>query len=132
MPSASSNSTTGASSATSAAGGPMLVSALWMALREVRRNLGRSLLTALGIVIGVGAVITLLTLGQGATARVQRSVSALGNNMLTVMPGSMRRGAVSSAAPAFTAADVRAVREEVPSASAVAPLNTRSALVVFA
>jgi putative ABC transport system permease protein len=110
----------------------MLLSALLMALREIRRNAGRSLLTALGIVIGVGAVIALVTLGQGATAKVQSSVSALGNDMLTVMPGSMRRGAVSSAAPPFAAADVRAVEEEVPSVSAVAPAKTRSALVVYA
>jgi putative ABC transport system permease protein len=110
----------------------MLLSALWMALREVRRNAGRSLLTALGIVIGVGAVIALVTLGRGATAKVQRSVSALGNNMLTVMPGTMRRGALSGAAPSFAAADVRAVADEVPSVSAVAPSNMRSALVVYA
>jgi putative ABC transport system permease protein len=52
--------------------------------------------------------------------------------MLTVMPGSMRRGAVSSTAPSFTAADVRAVEEDVPAVSAVAPSNMRTALVVYA
>jgi putative ABC transport system permease protein len=110
----------------------MLLSAVWMALREIRRNAGRSMLTALGIVIGVGAVIALVTLGKGATAKVQSSVGALGNNMLTVMPGSMRRGAISSTAPSFTTADVRAVEEEVPAVSAVAPSNMRTALVVYA
>jgi putative ABC transport system permease protein len=109
----------------------MLASALWMAVREVRRNAWRSLLTALGIVIGVGAVIALVTLGQGATAKVQSSVSSLGNNMLTVTPGSIRRGAISSAASSFTSSDVRAVQDEVPSVSAIAAANTRSTLVVY-
>jgi putative ABC transport system permease protein len=103
-----------------------------MALREIRRNAGRSILTALGIVIGVGAVIALVTLGRGATEKVQASVNALGNDMLTVMPGSMRRGAVSASAPSFTAADVRVLEDEVASISAIAPANQRSTLVVYA
>jgi putative ABC transport system permease protein len=109
----------------------MWLSALWMALAEVRRNLGRSLLTALGIVIGVGAVIALVTLGQGATAKVRNQVSALGNNMLTLMPGSMRHGPVNTTAPSFTPSDVRALEEQVPAVSAVAPANTRTELIVY-
>ena len=63
-----------------------------MALREIRRNAMRSFLTMLGVIIGVGAVIGMVTIGNGATAKVQSDIGAMGQNMLMVMPGADRRG----------------------------------------
>ncbi len=65
----------------------MLLSTLLLALRSIRRNLLRSFLTILGIVIGVSAVITMVTLGNGATQAVQTQISSLGTNLLMVRPG---------------------------------------------
>ena len=68
----------------------MICATLLMALREIRRNTLRSVLTMLGIVIGVGAVIALVTIGEGATARVKADIAKLGDNLLMVSPGGGR------------------------------------------
>ena len=65
----------------------MLFNTILLALRSIRRNLMRSFLTILGIVIGVSAVITMVTLGNGATLAVQTQISSLGTNLLQVRPG---------------------------------------------
>jgi putative ABC transport system permease protein len=65
----------------------MLWNALLLSLREIRRNLLRSFLTTLGIVIGVSAVITMVTLGNGATLAVKNQIASLGSNLLIVRPG---------------------------------------------
>ena len=65
----------------------MFWNAMLLALREIRRNVLRSSLTILGIVIGVAAVITMVTIGQGATAQVQADIQKLGTNLLQVQPG---------------------------------------------
>ncbi len=65
----------------------MLFNALLIALREIRRNLTRSFLTVIGIVIGVAAVITMVTLGRGATETVKQQISKMGNNLLILRPG---------------------------------------------
>ncbi|MBX3259491.1 MAG: ABC transporter permease [Labilithrix sp.] len=109
----------------------MLLSAVFMALVEIRRNAGRSLLTALGIVIGVAAVIATVTLGDSATKKVTSDVAALGNNMLMLSPGSMRRGPVASSATPLTMADVAALEREIAGLAAVAPTASRTELVVF-
>ena len=76
---------------------------LLLALREIRRNLLRSFLTILGIVIGVSAVITMVTLGNGATQAVSDQISSLGSNLLMVRPGQrMSPGRDSAGAPRFT------------------------------
>jgi putative ABC transport system permease protein len=75
---------------------------LLLALREIRRNLLRSFLTILGIVIGVSAVITMVTLGNGATQAVSDQISSLGSNLLMVRPGQrMSPGRDSAGAPRF-------------------------------
>jgi putative ABC transport system permease protein len=104
-----------------------------MALREVRRNALRSFLTMLGIVIGVGAVITMVTIGQGATAKVQGEVSALGENLLNVRPGADRHGpgAVRESAPPFDQGDVEAIRREVPGLAGVSGSASKSATLVY-
>ena len=103
-----------------------------MALREIRRNKMRSILTSLGIVIGVGAVIALVSVGQGATAKVTSDVSKLGSNMLTLIPGVMRRGPPGGggSSPPFELADVVAIRRDVTTVENVAPSAGSQALCV--
>ena len=88
----------------------MLLNALLLALREIRRNLLRSFLTVLGIVIGVGAVITMVTLGNGATRMVADQISSLGTNLLMLRPGQrLGPGRDSAGAPNFKLSDVEAI-----------------------
>ena len=110
----------------------MLGSTVLMAFREIRRNTLRSFLTMLGIVIGVAAVIALVTLGEGASAKVTSEIANMGVNMLTVFPGSQRRGPVSVGAQSLTMDDVRALEREVPAIAAVAPTASRAVLSVYA
>jgi len=109
----------------------MLLSTLLMALRELRRNTLRSLLTMLGIVIGVGAVIALTNIGEGATARVKADIGKLGDNLLIVRPGAQRRSISFTQAPAFKLADVEAIRREVSGVNEVAPTAGSSQLAVW-
>ncbi len=106
----------------------MFFNALLIAIREIRRNLTRSFLTVIGIVIGVAAVITMVTLGRGATEMVKQNISKMGNNLLVLRPG---QGWGGSGAPMFTLADVEAVRDQVPGISSVAPLVSNNAQMVY-
>jgi putative ABC transport system permease protein len=107
----------------------MLFTTLLLSLREIRRHLLRSFLTTLGIIIGVAAVITMVTLGNGVSASVQASISSLGNNTLTVFPSGGRRGGGASP-PQFENGDIQAIRQQVSGVSAVAPQASASALAV--
>ncbi len=99
----------------------MLLNTLLLALRSIRRNLLRSFLTILGIVIGVSAVITMVTLGNGATLAVQNQISSLGTNLLQVRPGQrMGPGGGGGAAP-FKEADGDAIASQIGGIIAVAP-----------
>jgi putative ABC transport system permease protein len=104
---------------------------LLMALREIRRNTMRSILTTLGIVIGVGSVIAMVTLGRGATAKITAEISNMGTNLLIVMPGSDRRGPTSASAPPLKMDDVKAIEREISAVDKVAPTASRAALVVY-
>ncbi|MBW7836896.1 MAG: ABC transporter permease [Sphingomonadales bacterium] len=110
----------------------MFGSTFLIALRQLRRNLMRSILTVLGIVIGIGAVIAIVTLGSGATMKVTSEISSLGRNLLIVMRGVRERspGPVSAVAPAFDAADVDAIRRELADISAVAPTASRRLVAI--
>jgi putative ABC transport system permease protein len=97
--------------------------AVKVALRALRRNALRSLLTTLGIVIGVGAVIAMVSISQGASVSVQEKIASLGNNLLVILSGSISRGGVrtgSGGLPTLTVADARAIQRECPAVSAVA------------
>ena len=107
----------------------MLLSAFFLALREIRRNLMRSFLTILGIVIGVSAVITMVTLGNGATRSVQDQIAAMGSNLLMILPG-QRMGPMSSGAPNFKVADADALEQQIGGLNAVAPTATKGVTVV--
>ena len=100
----------------------MLFSVFMLALRSIRRYLLRSFLTILGIVIGVSAVITMVTLGNGATQAIQAQITSLGSNLLMVRPG-QRQGPPSGAggAPSFKAADAEAILAQLGGVAAVAP-----------
>jgi putative ABC transport system permease protein len=98
----------------------MLLNTLLLALRSIRRNLLRSFLTILGIVIGVSAVITMVTLGNGATLAIQNQISGLGTNLLQVRPGQRMMGG-GGGAPSFKEADADAIASQIGGIAAVAP-----------
>ncbi|MFN0129195.1 MAG: ABC transporter permease [Verrucomicrobiales bacterium] len=106
----------------------MTLNALFIAIREIRRNLTRSFLTVIGIVIGVAAVITMVTLGRGATETVKQQISKMGNNLLILRPG---QGWSGWGAPLFSMEDVNAVRDQVPGIASVAPFISNNATVVY-
>ena len=110
----------------------MLLNTLFLALRSIRRNLLRSFLTILGIVIGVSAVITMVTLGNGATQAVQMQISSLGTNLLMVRPGQRQGpgGGGGGGAPAFKEADAEAILAQIGGVAAVAPEARASVTVV--
>jgi putative ABC transport system permease protein len=108
----------------------MLWNTFLLSLREIRRNLLRSFLTILGILIGVAAVITMVTLGNGATLSVSQQISSLGSNLLMLRPGQRTAvGAASSAAP-LKQADVDAVANQISGLVAVAPSVAAAVTVV--
>jgi putative ABC transport system permease protein len=103
----------------------MLFNAIILALREIRRNVLRSSLTALGIIIGVSAVIIMVTLGNGATAQVTADIASMGSNLLTVMPGQrVGPGGASGSAKPFRLRDATTLEREVTSVTSVAPVAT--------
>ena len=111
----------------------MLLSTLFLALRSIRRNLLRSFLTILGIVIGVSAVITMVTLGNGATKSINTQISSLGTNLLMVNPGQRQPGGGGGGGggvPQFTEADAESIRSQIGGVSAVAPQGRISVTVV--
>src|ERR1051325_2772307 len=91
----------------------MLGASLLLALREIRRHLLRSILTVLGIVIGVAAVITMVTVGKGVTASVQQQIASLGAHTLIVIPNAGGRQAGSAPPHPFTRQDLDAIKEQI-------------------
>jgi putative ABC transport system permease protein len=95
-----------------------------IAARDLRRHALRSALTALGIIIGIGAVITMVGLGQGASAEVEEQVNRLGQNVVLVFPGARQLGGVSiggGSANTLTIDDALAIRDELPEVVAASP-----------
>lgn len=105
----------------------MILETISLARREIQRNVLRSSLTILGIVIGVAAVITLVTLGGGATAQVTEQIASLGSNLIHVRPGQGFRGpgGTRTAADPFSIKDVEAIVREIPGVEAAAPIASR-------
>lgn len=110
----------------------MFWNSLILAMREIRRNLLRSFLTILGIVIGVAAVITMVTLGNGATQAVKNQVASLGSNLLQVRTGQRIMGppGVGGGVPNFRIEDATAIRNEISGLSAVSAQISRTVTVV--
>jgi putative ABC transport system permease protein len=109
----------------------MIWDTIFLALREIRRNVLRSSLTILGIVIGVAAVITMVTLGKGATLQVTADISKLGSNMLMVRAGQAHRGGARSAAPMFEHKDAEIIGKDISSVVAVAPAASQSLQAIY-
>jgi putative ABC transport system permease protein len=99
----------------------MFWNALILAWRAIHRNLLRSALTILGVVIGVAAVITMVTVGNGATLQVKRQIASLGSNLLVVRPGQRLAYGQRSTAKPFALEDAQAIVRQLPEVAAVAP-----------
>ncbi len=95
------------------------------ALRALHRNIMRSILTTLGIIIGVAAVIAMMEIGEGSSAAIQRTITSMGANNVLVMPGTAASGGVSFGAGSvmtLTPEDADAILRECPSVRAAAPV----------
>ncbi|MDR3555995.1 MAG: ABC transporter permease [Syntrophobacteraceae bacterium] len=104
-----------------------------IALRALRRNKLRSSLTALGIIIGVASVVTMVAVGNGAQVKISSQISALGQNLLLVFAGSRHSGGVNSglgSASTLTPADGAAIIREVSEVVAISPEDSTSAQVI--
>lgn len=101
-----------------------------LAWRAISRNLLRSFLTVLGVVIGVAAVIAMVTIGNGTTAQVKQELSRLGTNTLFVRPGQWGPGRASTEAKRFNDNDIEAMRSQISGLRAVAPVNRGTATVI--
>ncbi|PTX49498.1 putative ABC transport system permease protein [Gemmobacter caeni] len=109
----------------------MLLETIRLALTAIIRNALRSFLTVLGVVIGVAAVIAMVTVGQGSSEQVSANVEALGTNMLILRPGTRMMGpGARNTAPAFRLADIQAL-QDLDSLSSVAPVVSTSETAVF-
>jgi putative ABC transport system permease protein len=111
-----------------------LLMTLRVALRALGRNKMRSILTMLGIIIGVGAVIAMVGIGQGASASIQTQIAQLGNNLLFVQAGSSNTGGLRGGVGSVTtlvAEDVDAIERECPSVQAASPSVRANGQIVF-
>ncbi len=110
----------------------MLGTIFLLALRSIRRHMLRSFLTILGIVIGVGAVVAMTTLGKATTAAVQQQIAALGTNILQVRPGQgFGRGGGGPRPPDFDPDDVTAIEQQIAGVVAVAPQAQATATAIY-
>jgi putative ABC transport system permease protein len=111
----------------------MIWNAFILALREIRRSVMRSVLTTLGIVIGVASVIAMVMLGDATTAYVTNSISKLGSNMLIIRPGQVRHGPSGGDATAkrFTQDDITAISREITGLKGVAPVSSKGMQAVY-
>jgi putative ABC transport system permease protein len=110
----------------------MLGTIFLLALRSIRRHMLRSLLTMLGIVIGVGAVVSMVTLGKATTAAVTQQIAALGTNILQVRPGQgFGRGGGGPSPRDFDPSDIVAIRQQVGGVMAVAPQASSSGTAIY-
>ena len=106
-----------------------------VAIRALLRNKVRSILTALGIIVGIAAVIAVVAIGEGASTNMKNQISTMGDNLLTVIPGSIRRGGVqfgTGAVQTLTAEDGEAMRRDYPELiKAYTPLLRSGGQAVF-
>ena len=106
---------------------------LRMAQRALRRNKMRSFLTALGIIIGVAAVICMVSIGEGAKSRIRTQIEGAGTNVILVFSGSSSSGGMRGgmgSQPTITCDDLRAIQTEVPGVRAAAPLSRTATPVI--
>ena len=102
----------------------ILLKTFKIAARALRRNTLRTLLTMLGIIFGVGAVIAMVSLGNGAKAQLEASIATLGQNVITVLSGTVSRGGFRmgfGSAGTLTQDDYETIRKEIPGVNGVSP-----------
>ncbi len=112
----------------------LLLTITRVAVQALGRNKLRSILTMLGIIIGVGAVIAMVSIGQGAQATISEQIASAGSNMLYVTPGSFSQGGVRMGAGTtshLTVEDYQAIVRECPAVKTASPLVRSSTSVVF-
>ncbi len=110
----------------------MFAETVRQALLSILNNKMRSFLTILGVIIGVAAVIAMVTIGQGSTAQIEADVSTLGTNLLIVRPGAgMGPQRSGTPAPRFSLNDVTAIKEQIAGVRAAAPSSTSSGTVIY-
>jgi putative ABC transport system permease protein len=102
-----------------------------LAIREIRRNVMRSVLTILGIVIGVAAVITLVTIGDGTTLQIKQQIASMGSNLLMITPGKRMGPGQSSGNIPFKQADAEAIAREINFLTAVAAVSSQSLKAIY-
>ncbi len=112
----------------------MIWNAILLALSAIRRNVLRSVLTVLGVIIGVAAVIAMVTIGNGATASVAAQINTLGENVLTVTPGQQRgpTSGIRAEAKLFEESDVAAIASDITGVRSVAPTASQSMQAIYA
>src|SRR5258706_1154962 len=110
----------------------MLGTTFILAIRSIARHKLRSFLTTLGIIIGVGAVVTMVTLGKATTAAVQKQISSLGTNILQIRPGQgFGRGGGGPRPPDFKPEDVMVIANQIAGVTAVAPQAQSAATAIY-
>ncbi len=109
----------------------MFYETLKLAVQAIRRNALRSFLTLLGIVIGVSAVIAMVTIGNGTTEKVKEEMAKLGTNVLFIRPGQWGPGRSSATAKPFNARDIAELRSQLNGVKAVAPMGQQSVTVIY-
>jgi putative ABC transport system permease protein len=109
----------------------MIGNTLILAFREIRRNVMRSFLTILGIIIGVAAVIIMVTIGSGATVSVRQQIAGMGSNLLMVVPGKRLGPGQPSGGVPFKQSDAEAIGREVGSLRSVSPVSSKSVKAIF-
>ena len=105
-----------------------------IALRAIAANKTRSFLTALGIIIGIGSVITMLAVGQGTKQSIQANIAEMGSNMIMIHPGADRRGGVrqdASAMETLKMTDYEAIRDECKYIKGISPVVTKSGQFIY-
>ncbi len=108
----------------------MLWNALLLAMREIRRNVLRSILTILGVVIGVAAVIIMVTLGGGATRSVSSQIESMGSNLLMIRMGQSMGPGSGIGVPPFKIEDAIALQNDIPSIRVLAPSASQTATAI--
>jgi len=109
-------------------------STIKIALRALKVNKMRSALTMLGIIIGVGAVITMLAVGRGASQKISEQIASIGSNLIMILPGATTAGGLRMGAgtqPTLSMADAEAIKRECPAVSDVAPDLSGGAQIVY-
>ena len=109
----------------------MIWTTLQLAWREIRANLLRSLLTTLGIIVGVAAVVIVVTLGQGLTVKVTSDIASMGRNLLFVLPFTPQRAGPATPQTPFKIDDAHAIEREIQGVAAVAPAAVKQTQAVY-